>query len=230
MDHTKSGRRIQVRPGARRVWMVTMKLMPETMLAEPTMKMPSSTGTTAVRGRGAVRGVERPAGVGAAFEHGDEDDGGAGEVEIEAEQVEAGEGDVARADHQRHHEVAEGAGDGGDEEEEDHHDPVEREEAVVSGGADQGALGREQLQPDDHGEDAAEEERAEDGDEEHHADALVIAGVEPGSRRGAGGEVAPPLGLGGRRGLGEERFANFRRSAHKRALRPARARRSCAAI
>ena len=48
MAQTKSGSRIQVTPGARMVWTVTMKLRPVTIDPMPRMKAPSSTGATVV--------------------------------------------------------------------------------------------------------------------------------------------------------------------------------------
>ena len=47
MAHTKSGIFIQVIPGARRVWVVTMKLRPVRIDEKPRMKMPNSTGASA---------------------------------------------------------------------------------------------------------------------------------------------------------------------------------------
>jgi len=47
-DHTNSGRRNQVRPGARSLWVVTMKLMPLRIEEKPTMPMPISTVVTAL--------------------------------------------------------------------------------------------------------------------------------------------------------------------------------------
>ena len=62
-----SGIRNQVMPGARIVWMVTMKFRPVRIDEKPVMKMPSAVGTTLrVDERRAVRRVERPAGVDAA--------------------------------------------------------------------------------------------------------------------------------------------------------------------
>ena len=41
-DQTKSGSRNHVSPGARILWMVTMKFMPVMMLEKPTMKTPAA--------------------------------------------------------------------------------------------------------------------------------------------------------------------------------------------
>ncbi len=48
MAQTNSGSRIQPMPGARSVWMVTMKLRPVRIDEKPRMKMPSSTGNSVV--------------------------------------------------------------------------------------------------------------------------------------------------------------------------------------
>ena len=51
---------------ARIVCIVAMKLTPVTIVEKPTMKMPTTVGTTAVGAIDAVRRVEGPAGVDAA--------------------------------------------------------------------------------------------------------------------------------------------------------------------
>ena len=62
-----SGRRNQVMPGARILWIVTMKFRPVRIDEKPVMKMPSAVGITCVvDDDGAERRVERPAGVDAA--------------------------------------------------------------------------------------------------------------------------------------------------------------------
>ena len=48
MDHRNSGMRNQVMPGARILWMVTMKLRPVRIEEKPVMKTPSATGMTCV--------------------------------------------------------------------------------------------------------------------------------------------------------------------------------------
>ena len=46
MPQKKSGIRIQVMPGARMVWIVTMKFRPVRIDENPTMKMPTAVTTT----------------------------------------------------------------------------------------------------------------------------------------------------------------------------------------
>ena len=68
-DQMNTGRRYQVRPGARRRWMVTMKFRPVAMVEKPEMKMPITTGDDVALGIVAgQRGVEGPAGIDAAGE------------------------------------------------------------------------------------------------------------------------------------------------------------------
>ena len=45
-DQTKSGNRVQVRPGARRRWIVTMKLRPVKMEENPAIKTPAAMAMT----------------------------------------------------------------------------------------------------------------------------------------------------------------------------------------
>ena len=48
MDQIKSGKRNQVMPGARILWMVTMKFRPVRIEEKPAMKTPSATAITCV--------------------------------------------------------------------------------------------------------------------------------------------------------------------------------------
>ena len=50
IDQTNSGRRNQVRPGARMRWMVTMKFRPVRIDEKPMMKMPTAVAMTWVCG------------------------------------------------------------------------------------------------------------------------------------------------------------------------------------
>ena len=137
----------------------------------------------AVRGRGAVRGIERPAGVDAAGERRGQGEDPAQHVDVPAEQVDARERQVLRADHDRDEEVAEHGRDRRDQEEEHHHDAMHREHLVVGLRRQQIAGRRQQLEPDQHGEEAAQHEEHGDRDQVQERDALVILRQQP--RRGA---------------------------------------------
>ena len=78
----------------------------------------------------------------------------------EAEHVEARERDVARADHERHEVVAE-RGRERHAHEEHHRRAVHREELVVTSGAEDGAVGLRELEPDEQRLDPADEEEEE---------------------------------------------------------------------
>jgi hypothetical protein len=132
---------------------------------------------------GAVGGVEGPAGIDAAGDCGDQAERAADHEDVPAEQVEAREGQVARAQHHGEDEIADGGGDGGNEEEEDHDHAVEGEEFVVSVVGNQVSLGCHQVEADDCGEDAADEEENGHRDQIKDADALVIEREEPGFDR-----------------------------------------------
>ena len=101
------------------------------------------------------------------------------EVDVEAQQVDARERDVLRADHDRQEEVAERGGDAGDDEEEHHHRAVQREEPVVGLPVDDGLAAREELEPDEQREDAAHQEGEADHGQVHQPDALVVEREQP---------------------------------------------------
>ena len=89
------------------------------------------------------------------------------------------EGQVARADHHRQEEVAQRRRDGGDQEEEDHHHAVHGEQLVIGVRRDQVALRRQQLDADQRGEGAADEEEQRDREQVEQRDALVVLGQQP---------------------------------------------------
>ncbi len=153
---------------------------------------------------GAVGGVEGPPGLDAALEDGPDGEEAAEDIGVPADEVEPGEGDILGADHDGEEEVPERGGDAGDDEEEDHDGAVGGEGAVVGvvggdrlarfrpgpehlpvddglarRGVDDGAGRFPELQPEDEGGDAAEEEGEQDRHEVHHADLLVVDRVEP---------------------------------------------------
>ena len=100
-----------------------------------------------------------------------------------------GKGQVARADHHGQEEVAQRGRDRRDQEEEDHHHAVHGEQLVVGVRRDQVALRRQQLQADQRGEDAAQEEEQRDGDQVQQRDALVVLGEQPRLEAVAGVQV-----------------------------------------
>ena len=113
----------------------------------------------------------------------------ADDVDVPAQQVDARERQVARADHERDEEVAEHGGDRRDQEEEDHDDAVHGEELVVGVAADDVGLGRQQLEPDGAREQAAEHEHDRDRDQVEERDPLVVDGEEPRADAVVGVEV-----------------------------------------
>ena len=142
------------------------------------------------RCRRRIRSIKSPTGVRAAVDHAVDRDRRSRQVQVERREVDPGKGDVARADHQRQHEVAERRRNRRDEEEEDHHDAVQREEPVVAERVHQERPWLEQLHSQRQREDAAEKEGGDHRDQEHHADALMVARVQPRHHRRAVGQVA----------------------------------------
>ena len=148
--------------------------------------------------------IERPARVGRAGHDRVQHDDGPGHVDPEAHEVEAREGHVLRADHERQEEVAERAGDGRDHEEPHHHHAVQREELVVRARAHERGARREVLAPDEERERAAQRQEEAHRDQVHDPDLLVVLAGEPRAQRGprpvrhgpdlaAGGHRAGPL-------------------------------------
>ena len=127
-------------------WIVTMKFSPVRIEENPAMKIAS------------------PAGIDATSRDGVEHQAAGDDVDVPAQQVDAREGKIFRADHHGHEEVAEHSGDGWNQEEEDHHLAVHGEELVVGVGADEISGRREQFETDEEREQAADEEEERDGD------------------------------------------------------------------
>ena len=123
---------------------------------------------------GAERGVEGPAGIDATAHHGNDGGNRADHVDVPAQQINAREGQVLGADHQRNHEVADYSGHRRDQEEKHHDDPVHREQLVIGIGRDQVTGRGQQFQADHHGEEAADPEHGGDRDEVQHRDTLVV--------------------------------------------------------
>ena len=126
----------------------------------------------------------------------------------EAERVEAGEGDVSGPDLQRQQVVHERRADRHDDQE-DHRDAVHREDLVVEVGAEQLAVRRGELEADQQGLDAADQEEEQRRGAVHDADLLVVDGGDP----------APPAGLGAGPGEDAERAVGTRPLAGGRAQR-----------
>jgi hypothetical protein len=68
----------------------------------------------------------------------------------------------------------------GNDEQEHHDRAVEREDLVVLLGIHEFLLRRQQFEPQQQGENATQEERAEYAPQVHEADAFVIDGRKPG--------------------------------------------------
>jgi hypothetical protein len=114
----------------------------------------------AFRERAAVGRVEGPSRVNAAAEERNQHQQRARHEEVPAQQVQARERHIARANHQRQQEVAEHRRDRRDEEQENHDHPVRGEHLVVDVRGEQVSLRRRQLQADERGcQPAQQEER-----------------------------------------------------------------------
>ena len=100
----------------------------------------------------------------------------ADDVEIPAQQVDAGESEIFRPDHHGYEEIAEHRGNGRNEEEENHDHAMHGEEFVVGVGLDEIARGREQLEADEQREEASDEKEERDGKEIEKRDAFVVSG------------------------------------------------------
>ena len=137
------------------------------------------------------RRVARPAGFRRVPEDRGVEDEPARQQQPEGERVQAREGHVARADHQRH-EVVRQAGEHRHDEQEDHRRPVQREQLVVGLGGDQRVVRRAQLQAHHQRLDAAEAEEHERRDHVHDPDSLVIGRGDPA--RPAGGLALGAVG------------------------------------
>ncbi len=128
---------------------------------------------------GAEGRVERPAGIDAAVKDGVDHQQAADDKEVPAEQVDAREGEILGADHDRDKEVAQHGGHGGDEEEEDHHLAVHGEQLVIGIGLDEIARRGQQLQADEQRKNAADKEEESYRQQVEQRDALVVPGKEP---------------------------------------------------
>ncbi len=128
---------------------------------------------------GAERGGEGPAGIDAAVQQGKDQEARAGDVQVPAQQVDLGKGQIFGPNHDGDDEVPNRRRHRGHQEEEDHDHAVHGEELVVSIGGNQIGQGRQQLQTDQAGKGATDKEEERDRDQIQHGDALVIAGEQP---------------------------------------------------
>ena len=146
-----------------------------------------------------VRRVKGPARVDSAEEERCQRDHAAGDVEVPAQEVQAREGEVAGADHQRQHEVADHRRDRRDQEQPHHDHAVRGEKLVVGVVGDEVARRRRELEPDQRRRRAADEEERRDGDRVEDGDALVVVRRQPRAQGVAVVKVAhrpPPGGAG----------------------------------
>ena len=173
------GSRCHVIPGARSLWIVTMKFSPVRIDDIPMRKIPKERVVTAAPDLRRVRRVEGPSRVHRGHQRPDDHEE-PGDEDPVAGEVQPGERDVAGPDVQRDEEVPQPRGDRRDDEEEDHHRPVQGEEDVVGVVAEILRLRGEQLQPEQQGEDAADQEEDDRRPEVHRADPLVVEGERPG--------------------------------------------------
>ena len=180
IDQMNSGSRNQVMPGARMRWIVTMKFRPVRIDEKPGDEDAERRRDHVRVGRHrAERRVERPAGIDAARDERIQREQPADDVDVPAQQIQLRKREILRADHHRDEEVAQHRRNRRDQEEEHHDDAVHREELVVGLVGHQIAGRRRELEADQHGERAAEEEEERDGGQIEQRDALVIARQQP---------------------------------------------------
>ena len=148
------------------------------------------------------RHVAAPAGLGRGEEQRHVEDDPAGEQQPVGEGVQAREGHVARADHQRQEVVAQ-AGHHRHDEQEDHRRPVHREQLVVGLRSDQVVVRDAQLQAHQQRLDPAEQEEHEGRDHVQDPDLLVVGRGQPPRPAAAlglgvvGDDLRDGLGVGG---------------------------------
>ena len=127
----------------------------------------------------AQRRVEGPAGVQAAGREGVENEAAAKQVDIPAQEIDLGEGEILGADHERYQEISQDRGNRRDQEEKDHRHAVHGEQLVVGFRRNQVAVRRQQVNADHGGERAADEKEEGHRREIQQRDALVIRGQQP---------------------------------------------------
>ena len=125
---------------------------------------------------GAEGSVEGPSGVDATGQHAVQHHHAADDVEVPAQQVDAGEGEVLGSDHHGHEKIAQHGGDGRNQEKENHDHAVHGEKLVVSIGLHQVACRSEQFEANEQREEASDKEEERDGEEIEEGDAFVVGG------------------------------------------------------
>src|SRR6185437_910213 len=112
-------------------------------------------------------------------------------VQIPTGEVQAGEGDVARPDHERQQKIAQRGRDGRNQEEPDHHHTVKGERLVVGLRAHDRPLGLHEIEADERGRHASQEEEESDTERIEDRNPLVVARGEPIEEPVVPGEKAP---------------------------------------
>src|SRR5262249_7463681 len=125
--------------------------------------------------------VERPPGVEAAGAERIQHEAAADEVNVPAQKVDFGEGDVLRADHDRNQEVSEHGGNRRNQEEENHRHAMHGKELVVGFRRNEQPARREQVNANQRGEDAANEKEKRNRSKIEQCDALVVGSKQPRS-------------------------------------------------
>jgi hypothetical protein len=143
--HVKSGMRVQVIPGQRIFTTVTMKFKPVIVELMPMRKIAIHLQIGARHGK-----------------------------DPEADHVEPRKGNVARADLERHHEIAEGAGDQRNDDHPHHGGAVQGVDAVVGVVVHDRARGHEQLDTHEFGEQPRDREEEKPDREVLDSDDLVV--------------------------------------------------------
>src|ERR1700687_2868612 len=129
----------------------------------------------------AERSVKGPAGVHSAVDDCVQREQRAKIVDIPAQKIDAREGQIFRANHERDQEISKDRGDRWNEEEKDHDDAVHREKLVVGLRRNQITLRGKQMDADHYREGATEKKEKRDGGEIQQANTFVIGRQQPGT-------------------------------------------------
>ena len=128
---------------------------------------------------GAERSGKGPAGIDTAVEQREDQKACAGDIQIPAQQVDLGKGQILGPDHDGNDEIPHGRRNRRHQEEEDHDHAVHGKELVVGVGGNQIRQRCQQLQTDQPGKCSTEKEEERDRDEIQHGDAFMVAGKQP---------------------------------------------------
>src|SRR6516164_6764283 len=132
-----------------------------------------------VRIYAAQRRVECPTRVQAAGAERIENERAPDEVDVPAQEIELGKSQIFRTNHERNQKIAKHGRNRWNQKEKNHGYAMHGEEFVVGFGRDQGAGGSEQVNPDQGGKEAANEEKERDRGEVEQRNALVVRGQQP---------------------------------------------------